>query len=330
MDTPVLYIVFNRPSCVRKVLRKIKEAKPTELFVAADGPRNAVPKDDENCEKVRDLVSTVDWKCHTEKLFRNENVGCAEAIGGAISWFFENVDQGIIIEEDCLPDTSFFKYSEFLLKKYRKNERIMHIAGTNLLPFPNAQHSYSFSRVVQVGASATWKRAWSCYDKTLCNWPTVKTRLDQDIYGRYTQRFFRAIEVAYSNPGRAYGPIWAYSCLANNGLSIVPKVNLIKNIGFGKGATHTKNKKDIQAKIKAMHLSLPLESPSIIEADKKYDEDYIDVIYSQNLRKRRNTSFHIKETLFKIKTKIEAIRLNKGQTEGAEINRHRRMGGNHP
>lgn len=307
MHTPVLYIVFNRPACVQKVLRKIKEAKPTELFIAADGPRNEVQTDHENCEKVRNLVSTIDWKCNTEKLFRNENIGCAKAIGGAISWFFENVDQGIILEEDCLPDTSFFQYAEFLLKKYQDYDRIMHIAGTNLLPFPEAEYSYSFSRLVQVGASATWKRAWRCYDNKLSNWPTVKTRLDQDIFGQYTERFFHAIDKAYSNPGRAYGPIWAYSCLANNGLSIVPKVNLIKNIGFGKGATHTKNARDIQAKITATHLSFPLKSPSTIEADKKYDEDYLGRIYSQNSGKTRNTDHQPQKVFSRIRTKMEAI-----------------------
>jgi hypothetical protein len=216
-------------------------------------------------------------------LFRDENVGCAKAISGAKTWFFDHVDQGIILEEDCLPDKSFFSFAEQLLKRFRENEKIMHVAGTTLIARPNSIESYCFSRLVQVGASATWKRAWSKFDNKLSRWPEVRIKLDQDLFGRFTQRFFNALDKDYKNPGRAYGPMWAYSCLANDGFSIVPKVNMIQNIGFGPGATHTKSTNHPIARLEAGKMSFPLIHPSKVEADKKFDEKYLEALFPEKV-----------------------------------------------
>ncbi len=163
-NVPVLFIVFNRLDLTKQVFSRIKQIKPKKLFIAADGPRLNNAEDKIKCEQVRQyLVANIDWSCELKTLFREENFGCAKACAGAIDWFFSQVEEGVVIEDDCLIDLSFFRFCAEMLEKYRNDKRIMQITSTYFgEPFLN-KYSYYFSRIASVGAWASWRRAWNYY-----------------------------------------------------------------------------------------------------------------------------------------------------------------------
>ena len=130
-NTPILFVIFNRLDTTFKVFEKIREIKPKKLYIAADGPRKQIEGENEKCAKVRSIETLVDWDCEVKTLFQSENLSCGPAVSTAISWFFNNEEQGIILEDDCLPNTSFFHFCEEMLNYYKENETIMHIGGTN-------------------------------------------------------------------------------------------------------------------------------------------------------------------------------------------------------
>ena len=140
--TAVLFLVFNRPDTTIKVFEKIREAKPSRLYVAADGPREGYSDEKKKVMKVRKIATNVDWPCEVKTLFRDKNLGCKKGVGTAIKWFFEHEEQGIILEDDCLPDPSFFRFCEELLEEYRHNTKIMLVSGQNL-QFGQKRRNYS-------------------------------------------------------------------------------------------------------------------------------------------------------------------------------------------
>jgi hypothetical protein len=235
LQTPVLFIIFNRPEATRLVFEEIRKARPSRLFVAADGPRDNMPGERELCESTRSLVQQVDWDCEVNTLFRDKNLGCRIAVSTAIDWFFENVTEGIILEDDCLPDPSFFPFCHELLEYYRDDERIMMIAGTNFLRDANLVESYYFTKYYAIWGWATWKRAWSLYDREMSGWPKFRDSgqlqwiyADRDI-ADYFDYIFQA---GYTHEVDTWDYQWVYSCIFQNGLCIAPKFNLITNIGL--------------------------------------------------------------------------------------------------
>ena len=235
LNTPVLFLIFNRPDTTQVVFDEIRKAQPTQLFVAADGPRKNYSHDPENCRRAREIIRQVDWDCKVTTLFREENLGCKHAISSAIDWFFSHVEEGIILEDDCVPDQSFFPFCQELLEKYRDDERVMMIGGTNYLFNHNEMNeSYYFSRYYAIWGWATWKRAWSFYDIGISDWPTYNSRkyLDEIYKNRKIVSFFRKMmQEAYDRHLDTWDIQWAYTCIFNYGLSICPKYNLISNIG---------------------------------------------------------------------------------------------------
>jgi GT2 family glycosyltransferase len=155
---PVLLIVFRRPDATRRVCATLRQARPEKLFVAADGPRPNRPDEAEQCREARRIATAVDWPCEVKTLFRDDNLGCGRAVSSAIRWFFDQVEEGIVLEDDCLPEASFFPYCAELLARYRHDTRVMHIAGYNPLPHGYGDGSYYFSRLMQCWGWATWKR----------------------------------------------------------------------------------------------------------------------------------------------------------------------------
>jgi threonyl-tRNA synthetase len=177
-NTPILFLVFKRPDTTERVFEQIRSIRPAFLYLAADGPRNDKSGEKETCKKVREIVlSNIDWECEVNTLFRDENLGCGKAVSQAITWFFEHEEEGIILEDDCLPDASFFQYCAELLKKYRTEEKVMTISGSNLLGYPwkvNGQ-SYFWGQG-GIWGWATWKRAWSLYDFKMQRWEEDKIK----------------------------------------------------------------------------------------------------------------------------------------------------------
>jgi len=240
-NTPILFIIFNRPDTAKKVFKKIQEMKPKQLFIAADGPRKNKPEDVELCKQTRKILNGINWDCELKTLLREENVGCQKGPADAISWFFEHVEEGIILEDDCLPSDSFFPFCEELLEKYRYDTRIMHISGASELPDYENPDSYYFSRLAYVWGWATWKRAWQLMDLNLTDFEEFKQRniLKDKVRNKYHRQDWIKNFKEAKDGDDIWDFLWQYSLFIQNGLAIVPSKNLILNIGFDGQATHT-------------------------------------------------------------------------------------------
>lgn len=242
--TPILFLIFNRPDKTRQVFEEIRKRRPTQLFVAGDGPRPNRPDDAELCQETRGIATAVDWSCEVHTLFREENLGCKYGPAGAFDWFFENVEDGIILEDDDLPDPSFFTFCATMLEKYRDNPQVMHIGGVNLQQNNTdfaCEESYYFSRMANIWGWASWRRAWKYYDVEVRRWSEVKEKkLLYDIFdnGLAAYTLGKKFQLYYERKLPAYDGPWTFACLVNNGLCIYPKYNLISNIGYGPGATN--------------------------------------------------------------------------------------------
>lgn len=278
IKTPVLFLIFNRPESTRLVFDEIRKAQPKKLFISADGPRKEKDGEDALCSRVRDIIKQVDWDCEVYTLFRDENLGLKGAITSGINWFFEQVDEGIILEDDCLPGKSFFPFCQEMLEKYREDTRIMAVNSNN---FQNGHKrgdaSYFFSRIIKVWGWATWKRAWRHMDITLKTFPDFKeNRVIDDLFHDEISRTFwmNKIEAVY-NGGNSWAFAWIYAILSQGGLCVNPQVNLVSNIGFGTDAVHAHNKNSIFARAR-IHELTTIRHPQFIvhngEADRYFSQ----------------------------------------------------------
>ena len=282
LTTPVLLIVFNRAAPTRRVLAAIRQARPARLYVAADGPRPGHPPDAARCAETRALVaSTVDWPCQVQTLFGTTNLGCGRGPAGAISWFFGHEPEGIILEDDCLPTPSFFRFCQELLARHRHDTRVMHIGGNNLSPAA-ARHvapgteSYYFSGQVNSWGWASWRRAWQHYDFHYSLLPELRRR--GALHGSYpsglARRFWlRKFEAGRRapQPSHVWDYQWHFTVAAQSGLTIVPAVNLVTNIGFSDDATHTFDPLDRLARLATAELDFPLVHPPTVLRDWQRD-----------------------------------------------------------
>lgn len=236
LNTPILLLIFNRPAQTLQILERIRQQRPAQLFIAADGPRPDKTGEDLLCRQTREAVlQAIDWPCEVHSLFREYNLGCAVAVSSAIDWFFSEVNEGIILEDDCLPDPSFFPFCCQLLERYRNNPAIMHIGGTNYQAGVKRGHaSYYYSRYAHIWGWATWRRAWQYYDLTLLRYKNVPTN---DLPTQFT----KSLNTFFERKMDTWDTQWFLTVLFNKGLAITPNINLVRNIGYGKGATHTKS-----------------------------------------------------------------------------------------
>lgn len=243
MNIPTLLITFNRPRITQKLLDNLRLIKPEKLYVFADGPRQDNKTDEELCVQTRELIKTIDWDCDIQTFFQEKNLGCKQGVAAAINWFFENIEEGIILEDDCVPNNSFFYFCEKNLEKYRENEKIMHISGSNLqFGEKFGEASYYFSYCPHVWGWATWKRAWNKYDLEMTDLDNfIKTDRAYVLFknkklSSYWNSLFRYAKDKNIN---TWDIQWNYSLLKYGGLSITPNLNLVENIGFSFDATHT-------------------------------------------------------------------------------------------
>jgi hypothetical protein len=268
LTTPVAFIVFNRPEATRRVFSAIAAARPSQLMLIADGPRANRNGEAERCHQVRQIISEIDWPCEVETNFSNENLGCRRRMISGLNWVFSLVEEAIILEDDCLPDASFFPYCSELLERYRDAGQIGMISGFNhvpdIFPFP---YSYYFSRMVSIWGWASWRRCWRHYDEHLVNWPEIKkARLLDNLFPekRTVDYWARTFDAMHDGTGpNAWGYQMVYSCWIQNWLTIVPGRNLIQNIGFGADATHTA-KVDPELPDSTSALDFPLVHPPAI------------------------------------------------------------------
>lgn len=300
MKTPILFLIFNRPELTAQVFSTIRQVQPAQLFIAADGPRANRAGEKEKCEMCRAIVSKIDWPCEVQTLFREQNLGCKKAVSGAIDWFFDNVEEGIILEDDCLPDPSFFKYCSVLLEYYRDNPKVMHIAGVNFLSSTiQLPESYFFSKLFYIWGWATWKRAWKFYDVGIADWPTfqkklfISNQLPHKMY-RYYQKNWNKI---YANQIDTWDYQWSFACLKQHAVGIVPTKNMVKNIGFDADATHTIFLDDRCSNLKIHSMEFPLNHPLWSKSNSKYDEQAFKIFaprFTQRLQSKLHEILHSK------------------------------------
>lgn len=243
LEAPVVFIVYNRRDTAERVFQSIRQARPRRLFVIAGGPRADRPDDAANCVAVRALFETVDWDCELLPRYAPENLGCKKTISAGLHWVFEQTDRAIILEHDCLPHPTFYRYCDELLDRYRDDERVMMLSGDNYMFGRRVTpYSYYFTRVPHIWGWATWRRAWRHYDGALKGWPEIR---DAGLFRgfRVDEGYRRAMLNSFEELSRYDRDIWdvqwAFTCWAQGGLSVAPAHNLVSNIGFGPGAGYT-------------------------------------------------------------------------------------------
>jgi hypothetical protein len=243
-DVPVVMIVFNRPSTTSRVFEVIEEIRPSKFLVIADGARDDRAADIAHCAQVREIVSRVDWPCDVYTNFSDVNLGCQERVISGLDWVFTLVEEAIILEDDCLPDASFFPFCRELLRRYRGDARVAAISGSNLLEAQSqGSDSYRFSKLGGIWGWATWRSEWRRYDRRLTDWPRARQeRILQEIFddSRAVAYWSRIFDAMYEGNGSSIWDYqWLYTRLMNNSVTAIPRVNLVTNIGFGAGSTHT-------------------------------------------------------------------------------------------
>jgi hypothetical protein len=290
LRTPVVFIIFNRPETTRAVFEKIREAQPRELYIVADGPREHVHGEQFRCLEARAVAEHVDWDCRVYRDYSDINLGCRKRIVSGLDWVFENVAEAVILEDDCLPHSDFFPFCETLLERYRHNDIVKSIGGNN---FQRGRRrttfSYYFSLYGHIWGWATWRRAWQQYNASMDTWPEVREHgLLYDILGdeRAAEYWSRKFQLTYEGLIDTWDYQWQFCCWMNNGLSLVPAVNLASNIGFGVTAVHTKRWLR-SANIPSHPIPFPLHHPRYIIRNREADE------YTQRTHHDRKTATRI-------------------------------------
>jgi len=235
LQTPVLLLIFNRPHLALQVFEQVRLQQPAQLFIAADGPRDGKPGEAELCSETREkIMAAIDWPCKVHTLFRNQNMGCGKAVSAAIDWFFHQVEEGIILEDDCLPDPTFFSFCEAMLQRYRHNENVMHINGSNFQAGKQrGGATYYCSRYAHVWGWASWRRAWRQYDYSL--------RIYRDASRKGLNAYLRhELSNITHKTTDTWDVQWFMTVWFNHGIAVTPNICLVRNIGYGKDATHTR------------------------------------------------------------------------------------------
>ena len=277
LQTPVAFILFRRPETTARVWEKIREARPAKLFLIADGGRNE--EEWEKCRAARKVVETIDWECEVHRNFSDTNLGCRNRVVSGLDWVFEQVEEAIILEDDCLPSSSFFRFCEELLIRYKDDSRIMHVAGNNFQDgVLRGGASYYFSKYAHIWGWATWRRAWSKREPGLKSWNSQRTR---ELIERNARTELEGLKLnyrfnlAHEEKINTWDYGWLFTVWINNGLSCIPNENLVANIGFGEGGTHTSDGSN-PAYLINMEIEFPLLHPTEMMPDNVAD------IYSFN------------------------------------------------
>ncbi|HXA01675.1 MAG TPA: hypothetical protein VNW99_06790 [Cytophagaceae bacterium] len=298
-NTPILFLIFNRPETTLKVFEQIRKMKPKYLFISADGPRNKA--EEERCMLTRSVKDKVDWPCDVKLRYDDKNLGCKYGVSTGITWFFDQVEEGIIIEDDCLPDLSFFRYAEELLAKYSNDERVMHVGASNFQGKDfKTEDSYYFSLYNHIWGWASWRRAWKHYNvnlDTISN-NDFKQKLDKTFERKIDKAFWlEMFKYAKSGNIDTWDYQWMFAIWMNNGIAITPAVNLISNIGFGEGGTNTQIGDDRFSENAITAMKFPLVSSAEIQVSKKSDNYTSDHLFKISERAK---TFNLKIKIARI------------------------------
>lgn len=265
-STPILLIAFNRPIQTKRVLAEIRKQLPEKLFVFQDGARENVYNDVEQCKAVRSIIEKeIDWNCEVQVFYSDKNLGCGVGPAKAITWFFEHVEQGIILEDDCLPSNSFFLFCAKMLDLYKNNDKIFVISGFNPVgKWGYSNNTYSFSLFGGTWGWATWRRAWKEYDYYASSWKKEEGKKKVEAFlnnKQYYKHFSQEFEEYFKATRKDVWDFQWYFCrLYNESYSVVPNVNLIQNIGFDNQATHTSQSNSRMSKLLAFEMEFPIKN----------------------------------------------------------------------
>ncbi len=283
LDTPVVLIVFNRPEVTRQVVAAIEAIQPAKLFVIADGPRAGNLKDAEACAEVRKLIVNTPWKGELITNFSEANLGCKARVSSGLDWVFGQVDQAIILEDDCLPNLTFFPYCQELLNYYRDDQRVMTVSGNNFqFGFDVNPYSYYFSHYNHCWGWASWRRAWQYYDVEMSIWPEVRdSNLLANIFHRKREVNYwtRILNAVHDNRINSWAYRWMFACWMQSGLTLLPQKNLVSNIGFEAKATHTKELSPF-SKMTVYPMNFPLQHPPYVVRSKLADMKTDSIMFS--------------------------------------------------
>jgi hypothetical protein len=281
LETPVALVIFNRPEVTAQSFAQIAKVKPRRLFVIGDGPRESRPHDAELCAAARQVVERVDWDCEVIRDFSPINLGPHQRIASGLNAAFQQTEELIVLEDDCIPDPSFFRFCQELLERYRDDDRVMHIAGNHLQAdtYRSTPYSYTFARWNITLGWATWRRAWQHFDLEVRRWPELRetTFLDELMRDPRAVEEFRAIfDDVYNRPGQHEGwdYAWSFACWSQNGLSLIPSQTLVGNIGWGPDATHFPGgpPDDPRGRLKPVAMTFPLVHPPCPVQDRAVDD----------------------------------------------------------
>jgi hypothetical protein len=263
----VALLIFNRPDTTARVFEAVAKAKPSKLLVVADGPRPDRPGEADICAQARAIINKVDWDCDVITNFSSINLGCKKRVASGLDWIFEQVEEAIILEDDCLPEHSFFRFCDEMLERYRLNERVGMVSGGNLqFGRSRGNASYYFSKYTHIWGWATWRRAWKLYDRDLTQWPAFRDQglLEEMFQTRGEQAYWRnSFQWVHEGVLDTWDVSWTFAALTHGMLQVVPNVNLISNIGFGPNATHT-HVVGVHANLPTQAITFPLSHPNFV------------------------------------------------------------------
>lgn len=290
MSSAVLLIIFNRPVTTQKVFDAIRTAKTSKLYISADAPRARNERDSVNCIEAKNITENIDWPCEVKRLYQEKNLGCSHGPRAAFDWFFSHEEEGIILEDDCVPHPDFFAFATCMLERFRENKKIISINGSNLGYEPKDNKSYSFSRYMNMWGWATWADRARTIDYSLEDWKQVENPT-QYLHLKLRNHFFdydtnwyrywiHKFDLTTTTENLSWWDWqWVWHQIKNDQFSVVPSANLVKNIGFSEEATHTKMSSNPSAGIKTDSLHLPLIHPGEIKNDHRYEQERVKKIW---------------------------------------------------
>ena len=274
----VAIFVFNRPDTTRVVVSALRAVRPPVLYVVADGPRPGRADDLQRCQDARRVIDTdVDWPCEVRRLTSETNQGVARSPASGISWVLAQEDRAVFLEDDCVPEPTFFRFCDEILERYRDDTRVSQVCGNNrLIEWKADRQSYHFAYYGSAWGWATWRRAWAWFDPLLTSWEDseLRARIEARIGDPQEYRYFADICTrARRNPYKTWDYEWGFAQIAHDALTVIPSVNLVNNIGFGPGATYTV-RRPLPAVPESRPMTFPLRPPPSVARDAEYDHKH--------------------------------------------------------
>ena len=306
LKTPIVFIIFKRPEETQTVFEAIRQAKPPKLLVIADGPRPSKIGEDQASATTRAIIDRVDWDCEVLKNYSDVNLGCMRRVSSGLDWVFNIVEEAIIIEDDCLPHPTFFRFAEELLERYRNDQRIMSISGQNVqFGRKRTDYSYYFSRYNHCWTWASWRRAWQYYDLEMKLWPEIRDgNFLEDVLGdsHAAKVWTKTFQLCYEGKIDSWAFRWTLASFIQNGMNILANVNLVSNIGHGVAGTNTGDVDSPYNNMPAEALKFPLKHPPFAIRDTQADKFTENTLYDYDPPLLRKVQRKVDKLLKKIRS----------------------------